>query len=94
MIFVFVAYQGKFEVTQAFASLGGVMQDGFAVGTYCLVLKAVGSAYSWEVFVREELQQEKYTYGVINKTVEEMNMWSRRNMRVRAHTGNVPTQAG
>jgi len=93
MIFMFVAYQGQVEVTQAFASLGGVTQDGFAVGTYCLVSKAVGSAYSWEVFVREELQQEKYTYGVIGKTVQEMNMWSRRSMRVGVHTGNVRTQA-
>jgi len=65
MIFVFVAYQGKVEVTQAFASLGGVTQDGFAVGTYCLVSKAVGSVYSWEVFVRKELQQEKYTYDIL-----------------------------
>ena len=73
---MFVSYQGQAKVAQAFAALGGVVQAGFAFGTYCLVSKAVGSAYLWEDFVREELPQEEHTYEVIQvrKAVHEISM--------------------
>ena len=73
-MFMFMSYQGQAKVAQAFVALGRVAQDGFAFGMYCLVSKAVGSAYLLEVFVREELQQGKYTYGVIDNVVHDISM--------------------
>ena len=43
---MFVSCQRQAMVAQAFAALGGVAQNGFSFGTYCLVSKSVSNAYS------------------------------------------------